>query len=684
MILVIDNYDSFTCNLAQYPGELKKSFRKPAKAMTRTTLKEPACKSPPPALNLARVAAIGFALVWNTTVAPAAGISGVWHAEFDTQIGPQKYTFTFQQDGGKITGKAKADVGGEKHESDVQDGRLADDRLTFHETFEFQGNEVGVDYTGKVAGDEIQFTRKVGDFATEELVAKRVKDESPAASVTSTTATDARRVTIQTGTLEGASNSGIRSFKGIPFAKPPVGDLRWKAPQPPESWAGARKADAFAAAPMQGAGAMGGSARMSEDCLYLNVWTPARTAGEKRPVMVWIYGGAFMAGMTSTPQYDGTKLAQKGVVVVSIAYRVGAFGFLAHPELSRESGTGSGGYGIQDQVAGLRWVRDNIAQFGGDPAKVTIFGESAGGISVSMLTVVPAAKGLFQRAISESGGSFAPVKFDEEAGENVPSLKRAEETGKRFLESLGAKDLKAARALGAEEIQRAVRFGQFWPVADGATLPGDQYNLYEAGQFNDTPVLIGSNSDEGAMFVRRGASPADFEQRIRDGYGPAAQAILKAYRHSTEAEAFKSSKDIFRETAFAWPTWTWARLQSRKGRHKAFVYYFDHHAASAPDGASHAAEIGYVFGNLGAWGKPGPEAAALSELMSAYWVNFATTGDPNGPGLPAWPAFTKSNMKAMVFDGKPGSQPLPNLEKLEAVDKYYTWRREQERKKLRP
>jgi para-nitrobenzyl esterase len=655
--------------------------------MIRTSLKAPPYKNWRLALNLTRVAAIGVALVCSTTIALAADISGLWHAEFDTQVGLQKYTFTFKQDGEKITGKANSDIGGEKRETEIHDGKLEDDRLMFYEAFEFKGNEIRIDYTGEVAGDEIQFTRQVGDIAMEQLTAKRVERASPTASAAATnfTFTGAPRVTIRTGTLEGTSNSGIRCFKGIPFAKPPVGDLRWKEPQPPGPWAGVRKADAFAPAPMQDVGAMGGYAKMSEDCLYLNVWTPAKTAGEKRPVMVWIYGGAFVGGMTSMPVYDGTKLAQKGVVVVSIAYRVGAFGFLAHRELSKESGKGSGCYGIQDQVAGLQWVKDNIAQFGGDPANVTIFGESVGGISVSMLTVVPAAKGLFQRAISESGGSFAPVKFDNEAAENVPSLKLAEETGQQFLESLGAKDLKAARALSAEQIQSAVRFGLFWPVADGATLPGDQYDLYEAGKFNDTPVLIGTNSDEGALFVRPGVSPADFEQRIRYDYGPAAQAILNAYPHSTDPETFKSSKDIFRETAFAWHTWTWAGLQSRKGRHKAFVYYFDHHAPSSPDGATHAAEIGYVFGNLGGrGGKPDPKDVALSDLMSSDWVNFAKTGDPNGPGLPAWPAFTKSIMKVMVFDGEPGSRPLPNLEKLDAVDIYYTWRREQEREKLRP
>ena len=227
------------------------------------------------------------------------------------------------------------------------------------------------------------------------------------------------------------------------------------------------------------AGMMGGSTNVSEDCLYLNVWTPAKAPGERLPVMVWIYGGAFVSGMTSIPVYDGGRLAEKGVVLVSLAYRVGPFGFLAHPELSKESGKGSGTYGLLDQVAALQWVKENIAQFGGDPSRVTLFGESAGGISVSMLTVVPAAKGLFQRAISQSGGSMAPPKHGDETGQNVPSLNLAEAAGIEFLSRVGAGNIRAARELSAEQIQkRATGMSQFWPVADGEVLPGDQYSYF--------------------------------------------------------------------------------------------------------------------------------------------------------------------------------------------------------------
>ena len=234
------------------------------------------------------------------------------------------------------------------------------------------------------------------------------------------------RVQIADGIIEGTTApSGIRTFKGIPFAEPPVGDLRWRPPQPVKRWPGVKLTQAFGAAPIQNrslSAMMDVPPTFSEDCLYLNVWTPAKAAADRLPVMVWIYGGAFAMGATSAPLYDGTKLAERGVVVVSIAYRVGPLGFLAHPELSREGAGSSGNFGLRDQIAGLRWVRENIAAFGGDPGRVTIFGESAGGISVSMLAASPLSKGLFHRAISQSGGSFAPPRFAQEGGQTVAPL----------------------------------------------------------------------------------------------------------------------------------------------------------------------------------------------------------------------------------------------------------------------
>jgi para-nitrobenzyl esterase len=494
------------------------------------------------------------------------------------------------------------------------------------------------------------------------------------------------------GRVAGVAADGVVSFKGIPFAAPPVGALRWRAPQPVKAWTGVKAASQFGASCMQDAmfsRLFGGRPEMSEDCLYLNVWTPAKAPGDALPVMVWFHGGGFLGGQTSVPLYDGTKLAEKGVVLVSVAYRIGAFGFLAHPDLSRESRKGSGNYGLQDQIAGLQWVKANIAKLGGDSNRVTIFGQSAGGVSVSMLAASPPAKGLFQRAISESGGSFGSAKYANEEGVHVPPLKVAETTGKTFLEKLGAKDIGAGREIPAEKIQAAQGLGMggptFWPVFDGDVLPRDQYELYQANKFNDTPVLIGTNSDEAAPFLNvTGVTAARFEERVRAGFGQHADAILAVYPHSTDAEAVKSTKDLFRESTFAWHTWAWALLQTEKGKGKAYVYYFDHRGPRTPNGAHHGDEIAYVFGNLPApvFGDQGPpppirpEDTKISDQMGSYWVNFAKTGDPNGPGLPAWPAFSASAQKAMIFDATPGARPLPNQSQLKALDPYYKMLRE--------
>jgi para-nitrobenzyl esterase len=492
------------------------------------------------------------------------------------------------------------------------------------------------------------------------------------------------------GEAQGVVTDSISIFKGIPFAAPPVGDLRWKAPASVQPWKGIKKADAFGPACMQASGAMGNTAPVSEDCLYLNVWTPAKRPGEKIPVIVWIYGGGFSGGSTSTPMYDGMGFAKKGVVLVSVAYRVGPFGFMAHSELSRESGHGSGTYGLEDMIAGLRWVKTNIAQFGGDPSNVTIFGHSAGGMAVNMLAASPVTRGLFHRAICMSGGSFAPLQTSEQGGIGlgIPTLKLAESTGEDFLKKLGATDIKAARALSAEEIQKSLGGGmggglRFRPAADGYVIPKDLYSIYQARGFNDTPILIGHTSDELGSFGGRGKSitAAQFENQIRSEYGPYADAILSVYPHATDTEAAKSSKGLSRESTFSWSTWTWARMQSRQGKGKAFIYYYDYHAPNV-DGSGHGSDVPYAFQTLsgGRGGAPKPEDLKLSDIISSYWVNFAKTGDPNGPGLPKWPAFTENDQQAMVFDAAPGARPVPNLDKLKAFDAYMSWRREEAKK----
>lgn len=241
-------------------------------------------------------------------------------------------------------------------------------------------------------------------------------------------------------------------------------------------------------------------------------------------------------------------------------------------------------------------------------------------------------------------------------------------------------DIKAARALSAETIQQGLKggMGMFWPVADGSTILENPYGLFEAGKFNDTPVLIGTNSNEGRLFSTQKTTSAAFEQMIRKNYAAGAEALLRAYPHATDAEATRSAQDILRETIFAWPSWAWAKLQSRNGKNKVFVYYFDHRTPTSPDGADHASEISYVFGNLGGFGgSSGPKDKALSQLMNSYWVNFAKNGDPNGPGLPAWPVFDEKEQKTMIFDRASGARPHPNLDQLKAFDAYYAKLREE-------
>lgn len=489
------------------------------------------------------------------------------------------------------------------------------------------------------------------------------------------------------GTVEGVLKDGIASFKGIPFAAPPVGNLRWRAPQPVIPWNGIKKADTFGPAPIQDIN-LGAkyfqNPNVSEDCLYINVWTAAKSAGEKRPVIVWIHGGGFASGSPSIPAYQGTEYAKRGLVYVSSVYRVGPMGFLAHPDLSKESGRGSGCYGIQDQVAGLKWIQENIAKFGGDPDNVTIFGQSAGGFSVSILSIVPEAKGLFHRMICQSGTYMTPLKYGNEEGTHNFSLKLAEKNGKEMLHKLGADNIEAARALSAETIQAAVpEFFTlpYWPVADGYTIPGDGYELYKQGKFNDVPALVGSNSDEGAFFVQANEhlTPEGFEKMIRENYGPASEAILKAYPHATAAETFKSQKDIWRDTMFGWPSWASSDLHAQKSKHNTFLYYYDYHDAKSPDGSTHGDETPYTL-----LFKPGIKGAQLTEsdkammdLIGNYWINFARTGDPNGAGLPVWPKYDAKGKGLMIFDENSGAGSLPNIEKYKALDQYYSWRRKQ-------
>ena len=486
------------------------------------------------------------------------------------------------------------------------------------------------------------------------------------------------------GKIAGAAVDGLGEFKGIPFAAPPVGVLRWKAPQPVQPWSGVRQTTHFGDACMQGGGGGGAGKGIpySEDCLYLDVWTPAKAPGDKLPVIVWIYGGGFNAGATSNELYDGAHFAQRGVVFVSISYRVGPFGFLATPELSKESGRGSGAYGLQDQIAGLKWVKANVAKFGGDPSKVTILGHSAGGFAVSMLAASPQAKGLIRGVISESGANFSPPADKPYAGNNFQTLHAAESNGQKWLESLGAHSLAEARALPAPAVEKAQRnpgAPRFWPPVDGYVVTDDQVKLYKAGRFNDTPILVGDVSDESAAFGRRGPlAPDAFETQVRGAYGKQADAILAAYGHADEAKATRSATQLQSDTTFDWGQYTWARMETSYGRNKAFVYRFDKPSAANPNGSGHGQEVGYVFGNLGIGGRAQPTDAdrALSDQMQTYWVNFAKTGDPNGAGLPQWPSFTPDKPQMMRFGVDPGPAQVANLDRLKVLEGYYDWRRD--------
>lgn len=481
------------------------------------------------------------------------------------------------------------------------------------------------------------------------------------------------QVKVQGGTIEGTFNNGLFVFKGIPFAAPPTGDLRWKAPQPVKSWSGIKKTIEYGPSPIQM-----GRRDASEDCLYLNVWTPAKQTNEKLPVMVWIYGGGFTMGSTNDALTDGEALANKGVILVSIAYRVGRMGFFAHPELSKESPNHvSGNYGILDQIAGLQWVHDNIAQFGGDPNKVTIFGESAGGISVSMLCASPLTKGLISGAICESGGSFGPARSTTYPGENMKTLAQAEADGTQFAEKLGTQNISELRAMEASKfLEGGMHIGGGWPIVDGYVIPGDQFELYEQGKYNDIPVMIGYNSDEGASFGREN-NPERYKESVRTRYGKFADDLLRAYPIENDKITFRT-RGLTRDAAFGWHTWSWARLQTKTGKSKVFLYYFDQHTGN-DGGSPHGQEIQYVFQHIN---RPSQDSdIPLMKAMGEYWTNFAKYGNPNGKGVPQWPVFNNDKPQAMHLTGPtPFAGAVQDEQAMKELDKYFAWRRTNEGK----
>ncbi len=446
-------------------------------------------------------------------------------------------------------------------------------------------------------------------------------------------------IKVDGGQISGTTAGGVRVFKGIPFAAPPVGDLRWKAPQPVVAWTGMKNADAFRPQCVQEPYPAGSpyarpAEATSEDCLYLNVWTTAN-AGDARPVMVWIHGGAWTRGSASVPAYDGAVLAKKGVVIVTTNYRLGPFGFLAHPELTAESPNhSSGNYAILDHVAALGWVQRNIAAFGGDPRRVTIFGESAGSWSVNAVQATPLAKGLFHRAIGESGALFA----------RTARLADAEKGGVALADAVGADSLKALRAVPADKIL-AVQSFRTGVNVDGWVLPDEVRAIFAQKKQSDVPVLIGSNANEWTTLSSPATFPKtldDFRKRVETQFPGFAKEFDAAYPVKTEADIADAMLGLGRDTTFTLEMRTWARMVTASGRH-AFLYQFTHVPPSPQAkqwGAYHAAEIPYVFGTLRARDWPFTEADfRLSDQMSSYWVNFAVAGDPKGQALPKWPAY---------------------------------------------
>lgn len=476
------------------------------------------------------------------------------------------------------------------------------------------------------------------------------------------------------GTLEGTNNpaTNIRSFKGIPFAAPPVGNLRWKEPQPVENWAGVRKADHFGNNAMQKnvfGDMMFRSSGMSEDCLYLNVWTPAKSSKEKLPVLVYFYGGGFIAGDGSESRYDGESMAQKGIVALTVNYRLGVFGFLSHPELTAESPHhASGDYGLLDQHAALEWVKKNIAAFGGDPERVTIAGESAGSIAVCAQMASPLSKNLIAGAIGESGGMINPT---------LPAIPLAdgEKNGVAFAQKVNASSLAALRAIPAEELlELASKQGTppMSPTVDGYFLPKNITEIFTAGEQAHVPLLAGWNSAEvpyQALMWGDMPTPENYQKKIKQLYGDQADEVLKLYPGTTQDEVIKSATELASDRFIVYSTWKWADLQAKSGGKAVYSYIFGHPrppmvaamgnakaglaggvvkgGADAPNkmppayvGASHASEIEYAMGNLAgnkvyAWT---PEDYKVSATMENFFANFIKTGDPNGKGLPHWSA----------------------------------------------
>jgi para-nitrobenzyl esterase len=490
----------------------------------------------------------------------------------------------------------------------------------------------------------------------------------------------ADHVRTASGSIEGrtSSDGNIRIFEGIPYAAPPVGGFRWKAPQPVVPWSGVKQATNFGARCMQDGHPDDASFRdsgPSEDCLFVNVWTAAKSPNAHLPVMVWIHGGGFAAGSSSEARQDGEVLAKKGVVVVSFNYRLGVFGFFSYPALTEESGHhSSGNYGLLDQIAALQWVQENIAAFGGDPRSVTIFGQSAGSFSVSGLMASPLSRGLFNRAIGESG-AFLGV------GPPTRPLAVSQADDEKFAESIGAKSLETLRAMPAANLLAAAtkqNLTRLWPNVDGYFFSEDPLAVYMSGKQLHIPLLAGWNRDElssRAIFQTADPTAKNFIAVAHQLFGEKSDEFLKLYPATTDKVAERSAQDFAGDQLIAFGAWKWIEMQRTTGASTVFRYEFDNappQPAGAPSsGAYHTAEIEFVFKSLPSKQLPWrPEDEKLSEVMASYWSNFAKTGDPNGPGLPLWPACTPSTeFQVMHLSFDSHAEPDAHRLRYEFMDK---------------
>jgi para-nitrobenzyl esterase len=476
------------------------------------------------------------------------------------------------------------------------------------------------------------------------------------------------------GLLEGVRQGDVVVYRGVPFAAPPVGDLRWRPPEPVKAWSGVRKADAFAPGCIQPPSPPpSGSGPFSEDCLYLNVWRPAEAKGPL-PVMLWFYGGGFASGSGGSDLFDASALARHGVMVVTFNYRLGALGFFAHPELTKESPHhASGNYGEMDAIAALRWIRRNAKVLGGDPTRVTLFGQSAGAIMISDLVASPEAKGLFSGVIGESSGSFSPV------GSPVDGLKplaAAEKLGADYAGSLGAPSLEALRKLPADKFLPAPDWAR--PIIDGWVIPGNVADVFAAGRQASVPTLVGANAQE-ANFptVMPPVTAERWRANLEGNFKAFAPRLLAAYPFTTDEEAWHARLDFLGDLSARWETWTWARLQARTGKAPVYYYSFEQPEPLKDAtlrqrlGAPHASELYFVFQNERDprfdWTPPD---RALAEQMAQYWTNFAKRGDPNGPGLPLWPRFTEEHQQLMRLKAEPVAADLTIGKRLELIDQF--------------